>query len=341
VKRLCIVVLFIACLCSSVFSRKNIIEFYKEIPKQLIGGYKFPVEMVMGKWQSKDEDYGTRRAVFDIKNGYMYIEDFGTGGGHSAHELALFRLSDGSALIAFNNLSVDDPNGSFSEISFFRKISSKWNNVTKDVFPEVQLKLFVNEQYKSKVNNLGEIADHIHFIYSLPQHGTTVTAMLSTERLAMAESFSNVSPAKKQLVKDILANVSHEEVKLAWNKVRCKFTIDLKAGEEQTISDPAMVKIVVSVVPELLTLYFTAQFTYMERNGHYCNKVEEMLNLTKPEYQWFELTYEKQQNGGTLFKATLRKPLNELKKGTYWYYRTDGKRGASQALCKKYLPSWE
>ncbi len=340
-KRLCIVVLFIACLCSSVFSRKNIIEFYKEIPKQLIGGYKFPVEMVMGKWQSKDEDYGTRRAVFDIKNGYMYIEDFGTGGGHSAHELALFRLSDGSALIAFNNLSVDDPNGSFSEISFFRKIADKWNNVTKDVFPEVQLKLFVNEQYKSKVNNLGEIAEHVYFIYSLPQHGTTVTAKLSTDRLAMAESFSNVPPAKKQLVKDILANITLKEVKLAWNKVRCKFTIDLKTGEEQTISDPATVKKVASAIPGLLTLYYTAQIAIMAEKGRYFNTPEEVLKLTKPEYQWFNLTYEKQPNGKVIFKAALRKPLNELKKGTYWYYTEDGKRGASHALCKKYLPDWE
>ncbi len=80
-------------------------------------------------------------AVVDIKNGYIKIDDEGTGGGTLlTSELALFRKSDNTYILAINGYGMDEITHEIGGSSprFYVWINNEFKEVTQDVFPELQ-----------------------------------------------------------------------------------------------------------------------------------------------------------------------------------------------------------
>ena len=107
-------------------------------------------------------------SIVDIKNGYIQIEDEGTGGGTLLYtEVALFRKSDKSYLIALNGYSRDEITHVVSGgiPRFYQWENNKLREVTTDVFPETSLSLFFKEDVEPIESN---------YYFTLPQVGRSI-----------------------------------------------------------------------------------------------------------------------------------------------------------------------
>lgn len=107
-------------------------------------------------------------SIVDIKNGYIQIEDEGTGGGTLSYtEVALFRKSDKSYLIALNGYGRDEITHVVSggAPKFYQWENNELREVTTDVFPETSLSLFFKEDVEPIESN---------YYFTLPQIGRSI-----------------------------------------------------------------------------------------------------------------------------------------------------------------------
>jgi hypothetical protein len=107
-------------------------------------------------------------SIVDIKNGYIQIEDEGTGGGTLLYtEVALFRKSDKSYLIALNGYGRDEITHVVSggTPKFYQWENNELREVTMEVFPATPLSLFFKE-------NVEPIESPYYF--ALPQVGKSI-----------------------------------------------------------------------------------------------------------------------------------------------------------------------
>ncbi|HRK54364.1 MAG TPA: hypothetical protein PK185_10645 [Cyclobacteriaceae bacterium] len=107
-------------------------------------------------------------SIVDIKNGYIQIEDEGTGGGTLSYtEVALFRKSDKSYLIALNRYGLDEITHIISGDTprFYQWENNELSEVTTEVFPKTSLSLFFKEDMEPIESP---------YYFTLPQVGRSI-----------------------------------------------------------------------------------------------------------------------------------------------------------------------
>ncbi len=180
VRALCIIAILL--LGSEAFG-KSIVEWYNMLPADRLDGSKFTLVQKRGVWTSTspitEEEL---EVVADIRNGYLYIADHGTGGGTIIHELALFTAEGGREFLGVN-LKEFDGVGITSTLRFYAYSGGRFRDVTSAVCPFLDVREFIVEK---KSGGLSEkCLAQLSIDPQLPRKGTTLVLQLFTGRLEM------------------------------------------------------------------------------------------------------------------------------------------------------------
>lgn len=208
----------------------TIIDFYNLLP-----GKKFELEQKRGKWITKScADYDIEPLV-DLRNGYLSIEDPGTGGGTIVQEAALFLTSDRRFFLGVS-LTEFDGIGARCGISIFEYRDKAMKDVTASVLPDIDLDAFMPPGYDmAALKKKATWVDSIQFGYTLPRHGTTVkvSMVLTTVSSRLNIAKSQEEPVDMKTFEEFQNSIRFEAVELNWNMKKGKFEIGRKIVKKQ------------------------------------------------------------------------------------------------------------
>jgi hypothetical protein len=208
---------------------KDILEYYILLrDKKLVEPYNFTKINNVIKCFSVDDNEISYLYDLDIQNGYLSIMDDGTGAGRAFTELALFKRSNGKAIIALNTFYIE-VSGMYemvtdSELKFYEYNSGNFKNITSTCFKnKVYSTSFLKPSYAGE--------EEIEFNYILPKKGTIIKALLNQEYLTYCKSLARY---KNNMDKELFEKISDKclvcdqvvknSISIPFNKETGKFT---------------------------------------------------------------------------------------------------------------------
>jgi hypothetical protein len=203
----------IACFSLAASAQTKIVKYFDKIPDENKHGYA--ITFKDGKYKVVSETQSS--IIVDEKNGYLKIEDSGTGGGTFVLELAIFKTAQGVDILAVNNYSFSGDGREEGEIKFL-DVANKMTAITMSVWPDIGYieDLLHNGVTKADITPY-EKSEYIYC--TLPRVGTTITMHLGYKTLDYAcyQDKDKKACALKQKI---------TPSKLVWNKKTSFF--DLK-----------------------------------------------------------------------------------------------------------------
>ena len=86
---------------------KSVLDYYNMIPSNLLGGIKYKIFNRDKKFYTISDVNIEVPVIIDFKNGYLSLEDCGTGGGSLKQELAIFINNKKEHYLAVNIVRFD------------------------------------------------------------------------------------------------------------------------------------------------------------------------------------------------------------------------------------------
>jgi hypothetical protein len=201
----------IVCLSIAAFSQAKIVKYFDKLPTENKHGYA--IKFKDGKYKVESETQSS--IIVDDKNGYLKIEDAGTGGGTFVLELAIFKTASGEDILAVNYYSYSGDGKDGGAVTFFETYDNM-ANVTMDVWPDMG---YIEDLLHNGVTKK-DIAPYANTEYGysvLPRVGTTITYYVGFKKLDLACSSNNKKACELQ--KKLTGN------KLVWNKEKRFFEL--------------------------------------------------------------------------------------------------------------------
>jgi hypothetical protein len=214
-----LVSLFAVALCVSLdaaqAATKSVVEYYNDIPASFFNDSKYELKASGKKWVTASTADAELEPVVDIPNGYIRIEDPGTGGGTRIDEIALFVSKAGAVVIGINHADIDGVTGTSSSLLFVAKEGNRWIDVTKKVMPQLTSAAFFNPGFDpgDKVT--------IQSWYELPRKGTTVIWNLDAAGIEARIGYEqNVAENRAAL-----ANIKAKKIELRYDAKTGTFSV--------------------------------------------------------------------------------------------------------------------
>ena len=163
---------------TAIQKKHNIVDYFNLLQENKLIDVPCKLSKTDNKWKclsEKDEagfvnECGT---TVDIKNGYIKIEDEGTGAGIYVTEVVLFKTSDQKDIIAVNNYFADDILQTGSNPPKFYSYKNKSFSVLNNIFPKTSPNDFFYKAYDLKKEQFGTY-------FELPHYGTDIKFCLDT-----------------------------------------------------------------------------------------------------------------------------------------------------------------
>ncbi len=210
-------------MCQTLFAQRNVLDAYKELQKYDQNFY-YKIVKKGNDWKTtSNADYEIPVTV-DFKNGYIEIEDDGTGGGSVHTQVVLFRTIDKGELIGITTTMSDGVYVS-ATYNFWKSTSSGWKNVTKEVLPTNFN--YANFCSKKMANVDSDFEKDMKYSITLPQYGTRAKLYLLDSPLMIKQQGCEDGSGNKsecELVKT-MQNNSYEYVELIWDKANTRFKL--------------------------------------------------------------------------------------------------------------------
>ncbi|MCH2045861.1 MAG: hypothetical protein MK212_17215 [Saprospiraceae bacterium] len=202
-----------------LFAQRNVVESYRALQKYNSTLNAYPLEKKGNEWLSYSSAEYSITPTVDYKNGYIEIQDDGTGGGTVTVQVVLFRTVDGRELVGISESMFD---GMFvdSDFEFWKSSSSGWKNVTSEVMPSYNYVDFTYAELGDMDNNYEA---QMAYSIKLPQHGTTVELRLIEHPLKVKEQSCKDEPASDCGLNEIMLNQRYKYVELTWDKANTRF----------------------------------------------------------------------------------------------------------------------
>mgnify|MGYP005839187629 CR=1 FL=1 len=217
-------------------SEQNIIDYYKTLPDSFftdvdLGDIKYSLLKRRDKWISKSIADYEFEVIVDIKNGFIEINDEGTGGGNILIQVVLFRKADRSPIIG---ITMGGFNGIYFEkaTTFYKKNKHTWVEA-EDVFPDIRIGRFLNKNYaQSFLEKDDIIIPNLTTLTELPQFGTEVNLVLNFSKYDfLVEANHNpyalqpFSETEQDKLWEIINNIYIESFQLKMNKSTGRFEV--------------------------------------------------------------------------------------------------------------------
>ncbi len=198
----------------AVKAKRTVLDYYNMLVPPYDPGY--PLQEKNGKWRTRSRiTEQPINAVVDIKNGYIEIEDEGTGGGTTTCRVVLFRMADGNPMIAITETFFDGV-GLTQERWFLRPEDPKrwdWTDYTLRTITAFDFLPSDNAEEPDIVHRLLPVT------IELPRQGTTTKAIVRTEleyvHCREGSEYIDYCGLYKQL--------KSKQIDLKWNREKGKF----------------------------------------------------------------------------------------------------------------------
>jgi len=222
--------LFVGFSTSVNVAQADVIQYYKELQKIKHLGLAYPLRAKGKKWLTTNGEWHTAIPVtVDLKNGYIFFSDEGTGGGNFDTQVVLYRKSDKSPLIGIVENGYDPPYPGQAKVRFFSRGTKNWENETAWVWPKIAVDDFLTPDMTiADLRSLKTIGAVVYV--KLPRKGTAAMAyLIINEDIAQAVCrgdpsivVGNVAPYQDycQRLKGRMFN----RIEILWNKQEGRFS---------------------------------------------------------------------------------------------------------------------
>jgi hypothetical protein len=203
--------LLVVTISTSLMAQSKIVKYFNKIPTEQKHGYT--ITFKDGKYNVISDTESS--IIVDDKNGYLRIEDAGTGGGTFVLELAIFKTAKGEDILAVNNYSFSGDGRDAGTISFF-DAKNNMTDVSMSVWPDMG---YIEDLLHNGVTkkDIEPYADSEYGYSVLPRVGTTINYYIGfkkLDRLCM-ENNKKACALQKKLTGS----------KLIWNKTTASFNL--------------------------------------------------------------------------------------------------------------------
>lgn len=216
--------------------KQNVVDYYNELPTSIfadkdLGNIKYPLSKKGDTWIAQSFADYEFNPIVDLANGYIDINDEGTGGGNVLLKVVLFRKSDEAPIIA---VSKGGFNGMYTEssITFYEKLNNTWVEAT-DVFPSIEIDRFLHNKYKERSYKKDAIVTpNLTTLTELPQVGTRLNVYLNFNKfdylIASNQNpltYKSFTETEREKLGAIIDNIAIESFELKFDKIQGKFEI--------------------------------------------------------------------------------------------------------------------
>ena len=199
-----------------LFSQIRVIDYYRLLSSYDDDIKHHTVFMEKGHWFSKTKDASKVKVFIDNASRFMEIRDKEIGGAFIM-QVSIFEDIDGEVYLGLvkNHYDVF----LHGEIHILKQRNGRWNDVTKEVMPQLSYADFFKDEYKSDNSS---IQHHLEFGFQLPVSGQDAKAIMDTQNL------TERCAQKDETVKDFCTEldlVSFSMISLKWIPERAVFEI--------------------------------------------------------------------------------------------------------------------
>ena len=154
---------------------KSVLDFYNMLPVSK----EYKITKKGSKFVTKSNADYEMGVTVDMKNGFIEVNDEGTGGGSITIQVVLFLDDNKGAYIGYSKTAImdGDINPNASQFEFYTFNDASLNKNTENIIEVMDKNQFVKNGFKPSSNS-EVVWDRMGVIYKLPQHGTTVIAEL-------------------------------------------------------------------------------------------------------------------------------------------------------------------
>ena len=213
----------------------NIINYYQLLPDKELLNYenkRYKLIYKNKKWVTNSFAGIEFETVVDIKNGFIEIDDQGTGGGSIKYQVVLFATKNKKDYIGISKImeGAVETNARYKFLCYKNK---KWLDVTAKIMPALKIRNFIkpgfsNQQITKAITLLKQKINKTDwFIVNLPRHGLTAKVKFNTDQFIIErlKSAEKVSKSDVELVKNMLENIKYNNADLKWDWKKGKFII--------------------------------------------------------------------------------------------------------------------
>ncbi|MBV9832922.1 MAG: hypothetical protein JO055_00860 [Alphaproteobacteria bacterium] len=208
---------------------QSVVDHYHSLVRQIRDPYAYTLTQAGAGWRAKAEERTSIvGVVVDIGNGFIQVNDEGTGGGNLVTEAALFKPNSGGPIIALSQrfYRVTDAWGGMAQV--FRSVNGRWQPLSAADLPPLMPPLFVAARANPAVPHDGNTRPVVVY---LPRVGTTLNVYLTPsaqgEDCPMQNWLGTDDPVKG--CKELATAPTH--VELAFDKQRGAFTVTSRDGK--------------------------------------------------------------------------------------------------------------
>lgn len=229
-KQLFFLPLILISLLNPVAAREpaTVLDYYNMMPPACFENNKFAIRYEKGKYVSNSiVDYEIYPIV-DQQNGYMFIEDPGTGGGTVRHEIAIFTDNSKNIFIGVHISSFDGV-APESRLKFFVYKKGTFRDTTASIFPKISSTDFMKENFdESLVPDIINNRSLYSIMYNLPRYGTKIKCDLFIASARIEAMLESKSDDDKKAYTDFLKKIQFKEVEINWDIKKSVFKIGKK-----------------------------------------------------------------------------------------------------------------
>ena len=215
-------------------ARQNVVDYYAELQQIAHLDLEYSLEKRGKKWVTQNLSWDEKIPVIvDLKAGYIFFSDGGTGGGNFETQIVLWRKSDGSPLIGIAEVGFDPPYPGNSRVRFFEKENKRWRDVTSYVMPRIAISDYLSATMTMRdLRAMHAINSSIYV--SLPRRGTAISAYLVvketyTNAVCNGEDWFNPGDTAPYLrYCDHMEGRIDTLIRLTWNKEESRFVTGKK-----------------------------------------------------------------------------------------------------------------
>jgi hypothetical protein len=198
-------------------TRKNVLDYFRELRPPYAPGYA--LHQKGNQWVSQSFIDVEIEATVDIPNGFIEINDEGTGDGFIKTQLVLFRMADGQPVLALSK-QTSDGIGLSQQYYFLRPEDTKQYDWTDYTLPRLTAFDFLPLDYAEEADIVEEA---LPVYIELPRQGTTLTAHVFTGKkfLYCGETAS----ARQEIACPVFDRLLRTSLPLKWDRVAGRFPL--------------------------------------------------------------------------------------------------------------------
>jgi hypothetical protein len=225
------IILFVTALITAMPAHgQSVVDHYRSLVAQTKDEYAYTLTQTASGWRAKgNEDFARIEVIVDIGNGYVRLNDEGTGGGNLVTEAALFKPASGGPILGLAKRFHNGAQPQSGKAGFYRLTGGRWQEL-----PAADLLALAPSLFVPAKTGLTYNSDTLPVVVFLPRVGTAVSVFLTAGALATCGEqnwLDTRTPAEG--CKQLAAADTH--VELAFDRQRGAFTV---ARRDRRVAPP-------------------------------------------------------------------------------------------------------